>query len=641
MKFLPVLLAIALTADATPSDPGTTAIDFLEKVRLGKLNLEPGGDTALSAHTGSEKVRQIARRLDRIARDLGSDPLEIGPILVEESFAVVLIRKIGGFDPGRLQVIPIALVKHGEDWIAAPVPASFENAGVGYAVVQRTRLENWMLREQVVELEKLRAQASERMRGKIQEALSNKDLRGLSSRQVGESFLAACERRQLGPILGFLGGLADRLPDDWSERLKAAESAVSPSLKSTNPWRLLTAPEVLRVLVRHEGSDDSALISIACLDPADKRPNSNGARIEVIHLELGKGDDHLWRVNPPANFLAADGVAESGDDLDSDLRDAFPAAWTEKHPSAPQPTAATAYQALIEALRTEDPRALLALSRLTAPPATAAKACTRAAQIWWKLHEPSAVCQTLPLAFKQDETTAVGILQFFSAREPARLDAKVFYFEKSSEGWLWTPEPSGEALANSEAWVGSETKDCERHWQDALLKDCLLLDPATHPKPPADDAARECVEAWLEAIQRDDMKAALAQVSRLDDPASGSLILQNLSYEMIASRRSGGTHAITGIYQGGSCAAVAVKIDHGEGKWSYPLYPVVETAQGPRILLEIDLFASSNRGREFLNKAALERLQKFSPLANELRPLCTRHQSDVEKFGDKENHESP
>jgi hypothetical protein len=86
---------------------------------------------------------------------------------------------------------------------------------------------------------------------------------------------------------------------------------------------------------------------------------------------------------------------------------------------------------------------------------------------------------------------------------------------------------------------------------------------------------------------------------------------------------------------------VAVKIDHGEGKWSYPLYPVVETAQGPRILLEIDLFASSNRGREFLNKAALERLQKFSPLANELRPLCTRHQSDVEKFGDKENHESP
>ena len=110
MKVILVLLVTVIAAQAAPSDPGSAAIDFLEKVRLRKLNLEPGGDTALSPQTADSKKRKIAKSLERLARDLGSDPLEVGAVKLDEDFAAVLVRKVGGFDPHRLQVFPVALV---------------------------------------------------------------------------------------------------------------------------------------------------------------------------------------------------------------------------------------------------------------------------------------------------------------------------------------------------------------------------------------------------------------------------------------------------------------------------------------------------------------------------------------------------
>jgi len=42
------------------------------------------------------------------------------------------------------------------------------------------------------------------------------------------------------------------------------------------------------------------------------------------------------------------------------------------------------------------------------------------------------------------------------------------------------------------------------------------------------------------------------------------------------------------------------------------LFPVVATAAGPRVLLELDLFVGTRR-RDFLNNVALERLDDRAP----------------------------
>ena len=153
--------AFAREACRHAGDGGHIRLRAMALAMLGRIVDSP------EAADARQRANEIARRLDRMARDLGSDPLEVSAVKLDENFAAVLVRKIGGLDPSRLQVFPVALVKRGAEWSAAPLPASFENVGAGYATALRNRLqllENWMLREQVVDLEKLREQSIKEMR---------------------------------------------------------------------------------------------------------------------------------------------------------------------------------------------------------------------------------------------------------------------------------------------------------------------------------------------------------------------------------------------------------------------------------------------------------------------------------------------
>ncbi len=636
VKFFSVLLASTLIAHASPADPGPAAIDFLEKVRLRKIRLESGGDTAISAHIGDEKRRQIERRLDRIARDLGDDPLEIGPVTQDGNFAAVIIRKVGGFDPSRLQVFPLALVKKDANWSVAPVPASFENSGTGYAPTLRKRLESledWMLREQVVDLEKLRAQSANRMRENIETRLPTERLKKTTVGEVAAGFMAACEQRDLPSVLGFLGGLSSNFPDDWALRLKAAEHALTAGTSVTQPWRLLIAPEVLRVVVAKNERKTDGDISIACLDPASTDDGSQEPRIHLLHLKLAKSHDDLWRINLPQTFLLNEKppAAEADDEPDSQLTDQFPAKWSADFPATPSPTAELAQSALVRALQEASLTTSLRLAKITSPIKEARVSCLAAARLWWRIREPSALRHAMPLALKVEENTAVGLIQIFSSKNPEQLDASPIYYQKSPSGWLWTPEPHADVVAEFKPWVDAETRRWPDHWQELLLAEMQVLPHADPPPAPTTEAARTCTESWLAAIRRGDVCEALSLTARLDDPNSRAIVLRNTGYEILSNRGTSQPPEITGVYQGEFSTAVSMRI-LTDGKHAYPLYPVVSTVNGPRILLEVDLFTSGKRSREFLNADALKRLTRATTAAtaNDLKTLQGRHQADTE-----------
>ncbi|MEO8613809.1 MAG: hypothetical protein ABI600_01610 [Luteolibacter sp.] len=636
MKLICVLLATTLIARAASSDPGKVAIDFLEKVRLGKLDLTPGADTALSAQTADEKKREIAIRLQRMGRELGSDPLELGAIKLDDNFAAVLIRKVGGFDPSRLQVFPVALVKNGTEWSAAPVPASFENAGAGYAIPLRKRLEileNWMLREQVIDLEKLRGEATERMRQKIQTRLTIDELQSFGATETEQRFLTACEHRDLPTVLGLLGGLSTNLPDDWPARLKAADAAIPAGSQAKHPWRLLTSPDVLRVVVNREEDENSGLFSIACLDPSTDDTRSSLPRIEVVHFDLSKSNDGLWRIDPPVTFLqdSALNEEETDEDSDADLLNGFPTRLRLTHPATPQPDARHIYQSFLASLKGENLPSLLQLTQLDDEPKAALKACELAAQIWWTFHDPATVRHAMPLGFEEDETSAAGLFQLFSPLDPQKSDFRTLYFEKSKSGWLWVPDPAPATREKFQVQITADAKRWSGEWREQLLSDSFDFKDIAEQSPPTKEDAQKVVEAWLNATRSGDVKGALQLTTRLNDPDGGAAVLRNLGHEIISTRRNRGATEPCGIYQGKIWTAVGLKIDQG-GKPSFPLYPVIQTPQGPRILVEIDLFAS--RGREFLNKTALERLRKSgTPAASDdLRLLFDEFEKQVESL---------
>jgi hypothetical protein len=381
VKAIPALLAMVMNALASTGDPGETAIRYLEKVRARELNLEPGTDTALSAQTSETKRQEIARRIERMVRDLGSDPLEAGSVKLDGDLAAVLVRKIGGYDPSRLQVFPVALVKRESGWTAAPLPASFENTGVGYAATVRKRietLENWMLNQRAFDLEQLREQSTARMRKAIEAILPTATLRGLDARQTAEKFLSACERRNQEEIFGLIGGLSTQLPANWQLRLKAADTAISDPPSAHRPWRLLMAPEVLRVPVYEEIEAEFAMVSIACLDPVGTAVDSKTPKVEIVHLELSKTPDGFWRIDPPSKFLQGEASPDNGDDdgLDADLLDLFPVKLALKYPATPMPSAAAAKDALVAAFADKKPSSWARLIQTLGDPPVARETCT-------------------------------------------------------------------------------------------------------------------------------------------------------------------------------------------------------------------------------------------------------------------------
>jgi hypothetical protein len=468
VKALYLMLAMALPAMASPKDPATVAVEFLEQVRSGKLNLEPGGDTALSANTDEPKRREIARRLERIATDLGNGSLQASTTKLDDHLAAVLVHNIGGFDPSRLRVFAVALVHRDDAWLPAPVLASFDNSGVGYAPGLRQRLdalEAWMLEQQVLELDAIQQQTAARMRSAINAMLPLDTLRGLEPDAVGRRFLEACAKRQLPAVLGLLGGLQTVLPENWTTRLQAAEAAAAEPQTVPRPWRLLVAPDVLRTVVAQESNADTASLAIACLDPTGTRGNPALPPVELVDLALSKSADGLWQVDPPPAFFLTekpDAAAGDADDApDASLLARYPAALRQSHPLQPLGTAAEAVTALVQALAAPTLQPLISMLDLEGDPHSARLGCSRAAGVWGALHDPACVRHPLALGVFETATVAAASFQYFSVRDPDRLDVRVFFFAKPAAGWHllagWQPAESADGnLLAAKTWAAGE-----------------------------------------------------------------------------------------------------------------------------------------------------------------------------------------
>lgn len=609
---------------ANPAGPGESAIGFLEGVRSGTLNLEPGGDTALAPSTGMRKRQEISRRLQRLAKDLGDESLSIGPVRQEDDLAAVLIRTSGGFDPARLQIYPVALIRRGAAWLAAPMPASFENSGISYQPEHRRlidSLESWMLRERVILLEKLRDQSANELRAKISAAIPADEIRSLTPTEVGQRFLDACSGRRLPEILGLLGGLSNDVPDQWPAILNAAESAIRSPANATRAWRLLTAPEVIRVPVFQDDAEDSSTLSVACLDPSGDPERSSPASIEILHLPILKSADGMWRVgNPPE--------PSAGENADKSLLEMFPARFALRHPPAPAASAADVRDQLLAAFESDDPAAWTRIIHITGDPEKQNAACQRAAALWWETRNTANPVRPLMLDFHESDSLAAAACQFFNARHPERSDIRFLIFAKTPAGWLWSPVPSDDAVGAIREWSESRLAGWEDGWQEKLLAGCPRVDRLAGDSAPDSETSNRLVKDWIAALDRSDLRAALRLIAFLGQPDSRSQLLRNLGYEFAASRRSQIRPEPVSVFAGKRISAVGTRVD-SDGKPSFPLFPVIRTSAGPRILLEIDLIQSAGRSREFLNRTALDRLKKHDPdaaseLAEHFRIHCEK-----------------
>jgi len=632
------MLAMTGAALAGSREPAQVAVEFLDKVRTGKLNIEPGGDTDLTANTDEPKRREIARRLERNAADLDHGTLEASSTKIDANLAAVLVRKVGGFDPNRLRVFAVALIKHGDAWRPAPVLASFENSGVGYAPGLRQRLaalEAWMLEQQAVELAAIQQQAGERMRQAISVALPPEELRQLAPTTVARRFLDACAKQQLPVMLGLLGGLQPEPPEDWNKRLQAAEAAAAEPQTAKRPWRLLVAPEVLRCVVRENTEASSASLAIACLDPIAAPGHPAQLPLELVELNLEKTADGLWQVNLPPWFVSAKPQIPAADDPDTPWLSNYPATLRHTIPLQALPTPQAALSAYEQALHAPTLEPLMAMLDLDGDKTTARLGCLRAASAWGALHDPACIRHPLALGFFATDSVAAASFQYFSLREPDRLDVHVCFFEKAAAGWhllagFLPKAPAAANLLAAKTWADGEASRRADTWRTSGLSGSTQVSALAPGNAPPEAAARSLVESWLAAIRAGNVAEALALTAWLDPDTSPARVLRNLSYEISGAGKATSAAAILTVTRGHTWTTVAV-CSHTSDPHSHPIYPVISSPAGPKILIEVDWFAHASRSREFLNTTAVSHLRnQISPtLADELHDLFTQQAAAI------------
>jgi hypothetical protein len=635
VKWISIIwLALWSCAAGMSKEVGDAALRFMEKARDGELDLEPGRDTALAPQTSSRKREEIAGRLERLAGDIGDNTLELAGTRVDGDLAAAVVRATSGFDPTSIRVFAIALVKRDDRWLPAPVPASFENTGHGYAPATRRSvadLQNWMLREQALDIERLKEEMAGRMRSEISRSLPAAELQAMDAAAAARRFLDACANRKLPEMLALLGGLSRELPEDWAQRLSSAQAAAAGE-PASRPWHLLVSDHVLRAVIGREEMDGTTTVSVGFLDPGLRGSGIPSPRIELLELPFTKSSDGTWRCDPPPEFQqpSAAGEAIPSDSPGDEVMDEFVKQIAVSHPPQPRDNARAALDALLAALGDRDPGAV---ARLLPPagddPADARDALSRAAHIWWSLAKPADPLHAIQPALGVDGEIAAAVCQFFSPRNPDRPALRVMYFRKSAEGWFWQPIPDEDLETGMRQWVRDQSADREAKWRERLLADCVRLERLPESAVPDEAEAERVVREWLDATRAGDVETALRLTARLAAEDSAEAVLRNLGYEIAGNRMSEPAPRVIHRQRSGIWTAVGAQTVTGDES-SFPLYPVVRTAEGPRILIEIDLFAATKRSRDFLNKTALSRLDDQPPqAAADLRGLLREHEKRV------------
>lgn len=623
-------------------DPGSAAMEFLEKIREGTLDLEPGGDTALQPTTSEKKRMQIRQDIGKLEEVLRGGELELGDVTMDGKFAGVLVLKPGGFDSMQSQVFPVALVRRGEDWLPAPVLASFENAVAAYTVPLKGRLlalESWMLQKRVKALGELMDESASRMRESIAKSVSEDFLKNGKPGEIVERFIEACERRDSAAILGFLGGLSDPLPRDWEARVKVSQVAATGAGKLESPWYLLSSPEVVRVRVLEDLNGKRPMISFGCLSPRQTGSRGTIGIISLIHLFFERDGQGRWRIDPSDALMKDDAEALSEDsEFDVDLLDRFPEVFREKNPLVGVETLAKAEGAVMNGLESGGLADLLRLVDFGERGKDGRIACAEAAELWWSVNGPGEFRIPVRLGSMEEGSLSVVAYQWFSVAQPDRYEQKTLYFKKRDGGWVWAPGVvppierkdqqvlSEWAKANQEAWRIS--------WRASLIAESTRIAEADIENLPTDLEAIKVVTDWTRALKKKQMKRALELSAWIGKEGETPLkALRNLSYELSAMATGG--ISVGRVYRQGQWVAVRVTKkaeEDAKDTIAKDFFIIVQmTEKGAKVVPELDLLGEVTRTRSFLNKETFSRLEAWAGQAatKELRELFEVFLHDV------------
>ena len=614
------------------SEPGDAALAFLNALRDDERSpAELLEESEISPHTGEIRRAAISQRLGRLGRYLRDNHYELK--IAEEKrdgdLAAVVLAAVSRHDPLEVDVMTMGLrERRGEGWGVAPVPGSFDNVDFGYDEGLERRagvLEFWMGAERLARLRILEDEVLAVLRKRMSEAEPRISRATANPVRLVEAFVKACREKDLAAAMVLMGQFEGELTEE-DRRLQRVMSLGLQGLDRRGYWHVLTRRDVVRVAVQEEGGDDlDAEVTLLTFDPRRGRPVS---LVRFVLLYVGK----RWTIELPNGLRLSDEdrvtfqralLRDQDYEEDNAMRNRFEEEFEKRHQPLRAGTLKEAGEQVGKILRGGS---LEDLFRFVYRSEDLSESERRTAYrnlgaFWNEFHQnDTAASDGRLLEVFQHEDTGVLVFQLISTAQIERLNLTPLLLIRDDTGWAISPgvTTNGNFEKMEEAKQERQTevhRRFEEQKEELVRRATADLQNRFVKAGPPEGAIVEREEA--EQLVRK-FRSLLREGKLLESFACGALLdpekgvwdaLKSMSYEYRGTKQATAADREVHVQAGRSWAAVSLRVDSGQGGApDYPMYLVVATREGPRIVVDIGLRLATNKGREVLNGRVWKRV---------------------------------
>lgn len=640
MRAIVPLLILAFTPCicVAAESPAQAAVAFAEGLRDGLSDEKLLERCALNPETGDRKKQQIMTAWKSCADRMLPMAFEVAEEKIEDVHAAVVLTQNDQRAGGGAHVLSFAVVKRGNDWLAAPVMSSFQNSVVNYdpdILRQRQELEHWMLSREIALREELQRQSAQQLLESMQQKISAEQLKTIGAMDLLIGLITSIRERDQAGALARLGGYSAEALSDWDSIVRNISSTFSSGGLQKWPWCLLSHPQSLRAMSEPLDLGDEKTIDMLVLNPGSLSEEPDFLTFSIKLDEAGRA-----RVVLPEVFWQRDASEdEMGQIMDYEDEEQLALyqkifQQARKGLEGVDLSRSDALAGLIEnCLQNNNFECFWGLGAAPAKKSLLAE-MPQMVGLWQKLQGSAAgSCLFGRVGFLEHKDHALLVLQSYAPRNTNAIQLQKLWLERKDGQWKLLADSPEDPPDELEKWWDDNKKSWAAKLADSLIVDAVRIGGLAQSQPDP-TKVREVFQAWLRAVQDRSLKKVIPFCAAFQDDRSIQSMMRALAGELMYGS---GRHEVLDVAVNGRWAAVSVKYlsDQPKSSVQYPLYVFVATDQGPRMLsqVELKLGVSGNRSRNYLNNLAFTELKKYLPDAavDELKILYDKHAALVEQ----------
>lgn len=617
-----------------------SAISYLKKLSDGKLELTD--NTALSSYCDINRRKEITNQLEFYRKT--SLPQGDKYLLEEQktlgALAAVIVRAENPVTPLNTRMHTIAMVKRNGAWLPAPLPGSFSNTAYGYDLEVEKSAQNlvqWMAKQKTKRETNARKKATEKLIASISAQEQKLDLKNTSPEKTALKLIEALRSRDIKQALAVMGAASGELDTP----LEVSVDSVSKGLmiiELDNEWSLVKRRSVYVQVMNLDNRRKE--VAIGFWDPLAKTSE------KILYFPFyefeGKTFVKLPKLLEVALLSKSDRLQQRWKHRRSDqttLRKKLPAEIFKNS----QAKLYTNKQKLLTAiLESHKKGAFSELVHLLphegdffGSEENQKKSLEDISLLWKDLtgmrRNPMQILDTL-----EKENIALTPLQFAKTNWTGEITTIQIWMIKLENSWHLVPKNLLSEYGGAETnrtmqklikSVQSNQKAQQEKLSRKLIDSVTVLTPPLELNAPAEADAKKLLTTFLSALRTKDIASTLKHCAVLKGTSSKqTLKISNYAMRGVADQSA--ESEMLGYHQSGKWSALSIKT-HSKSSdiEEYPLYLIVNTVKGSKVLLDIDLRHATNKGRELLNTRAWKKLAEVLPenSLTEVKVLFKKH----------------